>query len=291
MSLSPWVESIRPKTLAASVSPVLVGSTMSVGYGSFDVLLALVILGAAICIQVGTNLANDFCDFDKGSDTACRLGPKRPLQRGVLSKEQVKRGAIISFTCAALFGSILVYRGGLPIALIGISGIFFGIFYTYGRYALAYTGLADVFAFLYFGPLATWGTYFLFTDKMSLLSAVAGIGPGMLSVAMLSINNLRDAEEDRKSSKKTLAIRFGETFCKLEYIIAMLVAALVPYLIAMADREHVWVMLASCVIIAAYPLPKIVWKNKNPQALNAVLASTGKLILIYGLAFCFGWLI
>ena len=285
-----WLMAIRPRTLTAALSPVIMGGAMAYADKSFYLLAFLGALFGAVFIQAGTNLANDYFDHEKGADTAARLGPRRAMQQGLVSKKQMQRAIQLVFGCAALVGIYLGIRGGWPIWFIGISGIIFGVGYTYGRYALAYTGLADIFAFAYFGPLAVWGSYYVQTLRWDALPLVAGIAPGMLAVALLSINNLRDVDEDQSSNKRTLAVRFGRRFSKVEYIASLTLAGVMPFVLHQISGEHRSVVLASFVIVAAYPQMKFVWKNEDPRQLNHVLAGTGKLMILFAAIFCIGWL-
>jgi len=290
-NLTNWILASRPKTLTVSVSPVLIGGAMAYGDKLFYLPAFLAALFGALCIQIGTNFANDYFDFKKGADTKDRLGPKRVMQAGLISEKSMRFGIIFIFFLAICFGVFLVARAGWPIILIGLSGILFGVCYTYGRYALAYTGLADIITLIYFGPIAVAGTYYVQALEVSWLCVLAGLAPGFLSVALISINNLRDREEDLKSNKKTLSVRFGAKFSKLEFGLSILVAGLIPIILFYFTKAHSSSLLASVVILTAYRLPIIVWENENPAELNNVLAAVGKLTLVYGCIFSVGWLI
>lgn len=290
MNPSKWLLAARPRTFSAAIAPVAMGGALAYGEGGFHLLIFSGALMGAIFIQAGTNFANDYFDDEKGADGADRLGPKRALQKGLVNKHQMMAAILFAFGSAALVGIFLGLRGGWPIWAIGISGILLGVGYTYGRYALAYTGLADVFAFAYFGPLAVWGTYYVQTLRWDAYPLVAGIAPGMLAVALLSVNNLRDVEEDRGSDKKTLTVRFGRRFSQLEYVIALVITGLIPFILHQLLGSHRSVVLSSFVIIAAYPLMRGVWNNEDPKELNNILAGTGKVMILFAAIFCFGWL-
>src|SRR3954468_7736610 len=209
--MTPWLLAARPKTLAAAVTPVLVGtalariSTAPIHWPSF----VFALLGA-VFIQIGTNYVNDALDFKKGADTHARLGPLRVTQAGLLDADAVLRGAYVCFVLAALCGIPLILRGGWPIAAIGIVSIVAAYAYTGGPYPLAYHGLGEVFVMIFFGLVAVCGSFYLQQLTLDVTAWIGGIAAGSLAVVILAINNLRDIDNDRASNKRTLAARFGE---------------------------------------------------------------------------------
>ena len=192
-------QSIRPKTLAASICPVLIGSILAWHHGGLNWFTGVITLLSAAFIQIGTNLANDYFDFKKGADTKDRLGPIRATQAGLISLKTTKIAFISMFALAFGCGLYLVAIGGLPIFIIGIISIALGILYTATPLALAYTGMADIVSLLFFGPIAVGGTYYLQTHTISPEILLYGLPIGLLAAAILVVNNLRDVEEDRKS--------------------------------------------------------------------------------------------
>src|SRR3954452_2397759 len=203
--MHPWLLAARPKTLAAAVTPVLVGTALAcidskVAWPQF----VFALLGA-VFIQIGTNYVNDALDFKKGADTHARLGPLRVTQAGLLDGDAVLRGAYVCFGLAALCGIPLILRGGWPIAIVGVASILMAYAYTGGPYPLAYHGLGELFVMLFFGVIAVGGTYFVLTLQYSIEAAACGVAIGSLAVVILAINNLRDIHGDRASNKKTVA--------------------------------------------------------------------------------------
>ncbi|HRK75409.1 MAG TPA: 1,4-dihydroxy-2-naphthoate polyprenyltransferase, partial [Rhodothermales bacterium] len=283
-----WWETIRPKTLPAALAPVFIGTTMAWSDGLFHALSAMVAALGAVLIQIGTNLTNDYADFFKGADTAERKGPTRATQAGLLSPNAVRNGAILAFSLAFLLGLYLVYRGGWPILLLGIVAIFSGVTYTVGRYALAYTGLADLFVLVFFGPVAVGGTYYVQALTLPLWPVLAGLGPGLLSVAILVVNNRRDMLEDAKADKKTLIVRFGRTFGNIWYTLCVITAILMPIVLYLTERKHPFVLLELLILIPAAPLILALFREDG-VALNPRLGATARLLLIYSLLFCIGW--
>ena len=289
-SLSIWLSAARPKTLPAATAPVIVGCALAVGDGAFALLPSLTALLGAILIQIGTNYANDYYDFVKGTDTATRVGPTRATQAGLVTPAQMKRATVLVFALALLVGWYLVQHAGWPILLIGLLSIAFGLLYTAGPFPLGYNGLGDIFVLIFFGPVAVGGTYFVNTLEFSSQSLIAGLMPGLFSVGILTVNNLRDIDTDRIAGKKTLAVRFGRSFAKIEY----LVSVTAPYAVAafLAVTERRWLTLISLVGLAlTIPLVRTIWTATDGPTLNQALGSTGRLLIAHALLFSIGWLL
>ncbi len=243
----------------------------------------------ALFIQIGTNFANDYFDFKKGTDTADRLGPTRATQAGWVSPSAMKAATAIAFGIAFLIGIYLVYRGGWPVVTIGLLSILFGVLYTGGPYPLGYNGLADIFVLIFFGPVAVGGTYYVQTLTITTPVILAGLAPGLFSVAILTVNNLRDIDNDRATGKKTLAVRFGKRFSIMEYMLSIIAACAIPAILLIYNGP-LFALVASGTIILAYPQIKAV-RITAGRELNSTLAATGSALLIYSLLFSIGWLL
>ena len=217
--VKPWLMALRPKTLTAALVPIIVATALvkSEGHAVLWWVSAFALL-SSVFIQIGTNLVNDAIDFKKGADTETRIGPKRVTQSGLLSSRAVMAGGIFCFFVALVLGVPLVIQGGLPIVAIGVVSLFLGYAYTGGPFPLAYKGLGDLFVILFFGVIAVGGTYYLHTGTLSQGALVAGLQVGLLATVLIAINNLRDAPEDVKVGKKTIAVRFGERFARFEIL-------------------------------------------------------------------------
>lgn len=286
-----WLLAIRPKTLWAAIAPVIIGTAMALEAGGFHLLAFAAALFGGTMIQIGTNLANDYFDFKKGADSQRKIGPIRVTQAGLVTQSEIKRAMVIAFGLALLAGIYLVYRGGWPIVAIGILSITFGVLYTATPLALGYTGLADFFVLIFFGPVAAGGTFYVQTLEINAPVILAGLAPGLFSVAILTVNNLRDMETDRIAGKKTLAVRFGPAFAKVEYIACVITASLVPSILWLMTNQHYLVNIAAAVIILALRPIRKVLSNKDGTELNSVLAHTAQLLLLYSILFSIGWLI
>lgn len=264
---------------------------MAAGDGGVHLPSALACLLGAILLQIGTNFSNDYSDFMKGTDTADRIGPARAVASGWVTPQQMLTATIVVFTLAALVCAYLVTRGGWPLVVLGAVSIAAGLAYTAGPYPLAYLGLGDLFVLIFFGPVATAGTYYVQTQTFSWLPVFAGFGPGLISVAILVVNNLRDIEGDRAAGKKTLAVRFGVKFSRIQYALCILFAGALPYLIVLLYAPQRRNALMACLLLfAAWPVMRLVF-TRSGRELNSGLGMTGFLLLIYSMTFSFGWLI
>ena len=289
-AVSVWLLAARPKTLWASISPVVIGTAMALGDGGFHAPAALVALACSVLIQVATNFANDLFDYEKGADTEARQGPLRVTQAGLVTSGKMKRGILVVLTLTLLGGLYLIWRGGWPAALIGIFSVVCGLLYTGGPRPLGYMGLGDLFVLVFFGPVAVAGTYYVQALTVNATVIVAGLAPGLLSVAILAVNNLRDAEEDRRTGKRTLAVRFGPGFARGEYIAAVVAACLLPLLLYLASGQHPYSVAAVAVVVVALPAFRRLFSVEG-TLLNPVLAYTARLLLLYSAVFSVGWVL
>ena len=286
-----WLLAARPKTLGAAIAPVLIGTAMAWAAGGFHALAAGCALLGAILIQIGTNFSNDYSDFLKGADTEDRKGPLRVTQAGLVTPEAMKRATVVVFALAVAAGGYLIWRGGWPVLLIGLLSILSGLLYTVGRYSLAYLGLADLFVLVFFGPVAVGGTYYVQTLTINDVVIVAGVAAGLLSVAILLVNNIRDVEEDRAANKKTLVVRAGRSFGVALYMACVLIAALIPVGLYFYTGQHPWAMAVVLILPLAWPIVQKLRHERAAMALNPLLGATGRLLLLYSLLFSIGWML
>lgn len=301
MNAGVWISAARPKTLPAAVAPVLIGTAIAYAdAGSIHALSLLCTLLGAILIQIGTNFANDYYDFVKGADTAERIGPVRATQAGLVSPSAMRSAYLLLFALALLPGAYIVYRGGWPFVVIGLVSIACGILYTGGPFPLGYLGLGDIFVLVFFGPVAVGGTYFLHTLRITPEHVgltpfdvlIAGLAPGLISVALLTVNNLRDIEQDRVGGKRTLAVRFGRTFARVEYANCIVLAGVVvPLYFSFASGRFLFLLVPVCVLAAGVKPLRVVFTEVDGSSLNDALAATGKLLLVFSLVFALGWVL
>ncbi len=282
-----WVMATRPKTLAAAAIPVVVGSALALHDGVFAALPALAALLGAMLIQIGTNLANDYFDFKKGADTEDRLGPTRVTQAGLISEGAVRNAMIATFAMSALVGSYLIVVGGWPILLIGVLSIASGVAYTGGPYPLGYNGLGDLFVFIFFGIVAVTGTYYVQDLTWSLDALIAAVPVGLLSVAILIVNNFRDMDQDVLVGKRTLAVRFGRKATIAQYALALAIPYVVPAIHFFVRDAAPWVFLPLLSLPLAIKLFRD-FTSKTGSDLNPVLENTAKLLVVFGVLYAIG---
>lgn len=285
-----WISAARLRTLPAALAPVLIGAALAAGDGVFHAGAVLAALLGALLIQIGTNYANDYFDFINGADTDARVGPSRATQAGLVTPTAMKTAFILTFAAMIPVVVYLTWRAGWPVVLIGVTSVISGILYTGGPRPLGYMGLGDVFVLVFFGPVAVGGTYFVQALTLPPEVVVAGLAPGLLSTAILVVNNLRDIKSDSQVGKNTLAVRFGPTFARGEYLTMVLLGALTPVLLVIMTGEHFPALLACGVLIPAVPIIRSMF-TESDAALDKNLGRTGKILVLYSVLFSVGWML
>lgn len=286
-----WITAMRPKTLWAGATPILIASAMAADAAGFHAPSAIAALLGALLLQIGANFANDYSDFFKGADTEARLGPVRATQAGLIRPQTMKGAIILTFAAVFVPGLYIVYRGGPFFLVVGILAIVAALAYTGGPRPYGYIGLGEVFVLVFFGPVAVAGTYYLQTYALPHEVAVAGLAPGLFSVAILCVNNLRDIEGDRNAGKRTLAVRFGPNFAKSEYVVSLLIATIaIPAYLCWKTEAHYYALASGAAFALAVPVMHTVF-TKTGADLNAALANTGKVLLIFSILFSIGWVL
>jgi 1,4-dihydroxy-2-naphthoate octaprenyltransferase len=287
-SLRAWILATRPQTLLVGAAPVLLGASAAVRLGAVRWSAVIAALFGSILIQIGTNLANDVFDYEKGTDTHERIGPLRVTQAGLLSAKQVRFGMIVSFALAAFVGGYLVMLGGVPIVIIGLASIASGVAYTGGPYPLGYHGLGDIFVLVFFGPVAVCGTTYVAAGHVDAVSFVAAIAAGALATGVLVVNNVRDIEGDALTNKRTLAVRFGRGFGVAEYAALLLIAEIIPIVLVFGFGVHVLALAALITLPWAVKLIVTLNAHREGDILNRTLANTAKLLLVHGVLLSIG---
>jgi 1,4-dihydroxy-2-naphthoate polyprenyltransferase len=282
-----WILAARPKTLSAASVPVLVGSACAFALESFRWGPALAALGGALLLQIGANFANDVYDYEKGADTAERLGPTRAVQAGLITPAAMKRGMFVVFALSLLLGGYLTWVAGPIILGIGLVSIVSAIAYTGGPYPLGYNGLGDLFVFAFFGLVAVCGSVFVQTGNVPALALWCSLPVGALATAILVVNNLRDWEQDARVGKRTLAVRWGPRAVVYEYWLLLALAYAVPLFLATGSAHGRFVLLPLLTLPLGRKLMRAVASERGRE-LNARLAGTAKLLLLFGLLFALG---
>ena len=277
---SAWLLAARPRTLPASIAPVLVGSALAASVGRFDWPLAAATLAVSILLQIGANFANDVFDYLKGADVA-RRGPTRVTQSGYLSPNQMLVSTAIILGLAALIGLYLVIAAGWPLVIVGALAIVSALAYTGGPWPLGYHGLGDLFVFVFFGLVGVAGTYYIQTHSLTATALAASIPVGLLITNILVINNLRDLETDRAAGKQTLAVRIGDGGTRSEFTALLYIAYAVPPLMAMVDLAGFWFWLPWLSVPLALGVLRKAQSVHDGPAFNQLLASVSQLNLLY----------
>jgi 1,4-dihydroxy-2-naphthoate octaprenyltransferase len=271
----------RPRTLPAAVAPVLVGTALAGQAGVFHPLTFIATLVGAIFIQVGTNLSNDYSDARRGADTEDRLGPVRVTAGGLVPPRQVLRATWVSFGVAVLVGIYLVAVAGWELLLVGGASILAGVLYTGGPRPYGYEGLGELFVFAFFGIVAVTGSYFVQVKELPWEAFVLAVPVGLLAAAILMVNNIRDLETDRRAGKRTLAVRLGRHRARRLYALMVYVAFFLAPLPWVLGSLSAWLLLPWLAMPLAVPLVRTVANHTDGPTLNAALARTGMLQLVF----------
>lgn len=281
----------RPKTLTAALVPVLAATALAKALtGEFNQTYLWLALLASFCIQIGTNLVNDAVDFKKGADNEKRIGPQRITQSGVLTAKQVMFLGSAFFAGAVALGIPLVVAGGWPIVVIGLFSVAMGYSYTAGPFPLAYLGLGDLFVIIFFGFVAVLGMFFLHTGAWSFEAWILGLQIGLHATVLIAINNLRDADGDKLVNKRTLAVRFGRTFSRIEIGILIFV----PFVLNIYwfnKNFHLAAWLPFLALPLGLKLAHLIFTTEPGPMYNKFLGMSAGLHLLFGLLMSLGFII
>jgi len=285
-----WLLASRPKTLPAALVPVLVGSAFAAHAGAFHPGASALCLGFALLVQIGTNFANDYFDYVQGADTAQRVGPARAVASGWVTPGTMRAAMLLTFAAAFAVGLGLIHFGGWGLLPLGVLCILCGIAYTGGPYPLGYHGLGDVFVFLFFGLVAVGATFRVQAHALTWEVLLAAAAIGALAANLLVANNYRDRETDVAAGKRTLIVRFGERFGRLQYGAAVLLSGAVP-VVLWARGFGVWSLLA----LGALPLGIACWFRLRPTTpaleLIRLLGRTAAHLALFGVLLAAGLLL
>src|SRR5256714_4967124 len=285
-----WWWASRPATLAASVAPVLAGTAIAVHEGGPRPGAGLLALAVGIAMQLGVNFANDYSDHVRGADRA-RVGPVRAASSGIVQPERVKWAAVAAFAVAAVAGLVLSVVTDPRLLLVGVACLLAGWLYTGGPRPYGYLGLGEVFVFVFFGLVATIGTVYVETGRITALSVLMGCGVGFLATAVLVLNNLRDIDTDAAAGKRTLATRLGRQNTRISLLVLVAAAFAVPIVVFMTMLASVTVMAMHFGIpIASMPV-RTAFASTSPPELARALKRMAAAELAYALLFTLGILL
>jgi 1,4-dihydroxy-2-naphthoate octaprenyltransferase len=286
-----WWLAIRPRTLPAAGSPVLIGFAIAWSVGKFRWLPALVILACALLLQILANLVNDVGDFQKGTDTSGRLGPTRVTHSGLLTPRQVWSGVILVILLALAGGSYLAWVGGWPVLVMGGTAILGAILYTIGPFSMSDYGTGDLFALIFFGVVSVVGTTYILTGQVYPLSWAGGVGAGALVTAILVVNNVRDIETDRRAGRKNIPVVWGRKAGEIEYLLMLVLAFIVPLVALVFGWANAWIFLPWLCMPRGIQLLRRIQTLPAGPGFNKLLANTAQLVLLYCVLFSIGVLL
>ena len=273
-----WLAGARPRTLPASVSPVLVGTAVAAAQGTVVAWRALAAMVVALALQVGTNYANDYSDGRRGTD-ARRAGPLRLTASGLVAPARVLRAALLSFAMAAMAGLALAVAVDLRLLAVGAACIAAGALYTGGPKPYGYAGFGELAVLVFFGLVATAGSAYVQLERLTGLALLASVPVGLLACALLVANNLRDVDTDAEARKLTLAVRLGPARTRALYQ-ACVVGALAGVVVIGLARPPALVALAGAPL-ALRPM-RLVAHRRDAPGLIAALIGTARLQLATG---------
>lgn len=277
-----WIAGARPKTLPAAIAPVLVGTSLA--HGSFNLVAALLALTVSLALQIGVNYSNDYSDGIRGTDEV-RVGPVRITASGLAPASSVKRAAYIAFFIGAAAGLVLSALTSWWLVAVGASAIIAAWKYTGGKNPYGYNGLGEVFVFIYFGVVATVGTYFVQTKEITATALLASVPIGLLACLILAVNNIRDRVHDQAVGKRTSAVRMGDKAARIVAVSLLVIAHLIPLAISLHAFLATLLLAPLSLSIARGLLA-----GTSGSELIPYIARTGKLHLTYSIALSLGLL-
>lgn len=277
-----WFEGSRPRTLPMALAPVIIGSAAAYELGAFRPVHAVLAAIVAVLLQVGVNYANDYSDGIRGTDNA-RVGPLRLTGSGTASPTQVKFAAFLCFALAMAAGAALILLSqAWFLILVGVGCIAAAWGYTGGKNPYGYLGLGDIFVFVFFGLVATLGTTYTQAGSLSAPAWVGAVSAGVIAMALLMANNVRDIPTDRETGKLTLAVRLGDDAARISYVMMLALAVLLPLFLA---YDYPWVMLVLLLIPACLMPSWTMLTGKERHSLIPVLKQTSIINLAFSVLF------
>lgn len=276
-----WLEAARPKTLPASISPVIVGCAVAYRDGVFQWIPALLCLLVALFAQIASNFANDYYDFKKGADGEDRLGPERAVAQGWVSPDSMLKATWIMLALACLSGCMLLFFAGWEIIPVGILIAICVLAYSAGPFPLAYNGLGDVCVVLFYGIVPVCFTYYVQSGCFTWLLFLLSLSVGLLSANILIVNNYRDYRQDKANHKRTTIVLFGRRFGRIAYLLNGLLALLI--ILPLLIQAEIWMQALFALFFALFISTWHEMGHNEGKKLNATLAYTARNVLIFSL--------
>ncbi|MGX3067670.1 1,4-dihydroxy-2-naphthoate polyprenyltransferase [Ursidibacter arcticus] len=289
-----WFSTARPKTLPLALASILVGAALAHWADAFNGLTTCLALLTTVLLQILSNFANDYGDHLKGSDTAERIGPLRAIQQGAISGEQLKKSLYIVASLAFLSGVTLIgysyqtWQDLLAFIGLGVVAIIAAITYTVGKKPYGYLGLGDISVLIFFGFLAVIGTFYLQAHSVPTIILLPAFGCGLLAVAVLNINNLRDINQDKAAGKNTLIVRIGSKNGRIYHLLLLTLAVLSYLIFAISVFNHWYNFLFLLTLPLLIKHALFVYRHKDPIELRPLLGQMAGLALLTNLLFSLG---
>ncbi len=286
-----WILASRPRTLPAAIAPVLVGTALAASEDEFHVLPFLAAMVGSTFIQIGTNLSNDYSDARRGADTEDRLGPVRVTAGGLMPPRHVLAGTYIAFGIAVAAGLYLAAVAGWELLVVGVASILAGVLYTGGPRPYGYEGLGELFVFVFFGIVAVVGSYYVQTEELRWEAFALAVPVGLLSSAILVVNNVRDIDTDRRAGKHTLAVKLGRERARALFTAMVVLSFAAPVVILALGGLTPWLLITLAALPLGVPLIKTVSSRSDGPTLNRALAGTGRLLAVFSVLLSAGVLL
>ena len=291
-NLKIWVQAARLRTLPLSVSGIIMGNALALSHNDFSFIIFLLSILTAIAFQIVSNFANDYGDGIKGTDNEQRIGPKRVLQQGLLTSKNLKRGILVSVLVSIILSIALIYESlgvdkllfSVLFILLAIGAVAAAIKYTVGTNPYGYSGLGDLFVFIFFGWVSVIGSYFLQINSIDLSIVLFATSVGLLSVAVLNLNNMRDIENDLNSSKITLAVRLGGYKAKV-YHFFLISIAIILFFIGIGEQPLLIKTIYTLVFVPLFLHLYRVFNVKEPKQFDPELKKLALTIFFISIVF------
>ena len=287
LKLNAWFWAVRPFSLSASTTPILVGSSVASSVTSLNVILFMLCLTGSIAIQIGTNLTDEYADHKKSGGSGKFLAPHKVIQRGLLTEKEVLIGIIIVFFYGSIAGLIITYFAGLPILIIGVLSVAVAYLYAGGPKPLGHMGLGEIIVFMFMGPVMVMATYYVQVQSISLLALTTSVPVGCIVTAILHCNNMRDTEEDFASGKMSLAILLGNPISKFVYSL-LIISAFITIAILSYSSSGTWSMLGLITVPIGVQAIIKMFKAQNRSDMNQLMVISARLHAWMGYTFSLG---
>lgn len=296
-ALKSWIVSFRLRTLPLSLSCIILGSLLALSHGIFSHLIFWLCVVTTLSLQILSNLANDYGDMITGADNEKRIGPARALQKGEITMTEMRAMIVIFVILSALSGLYLVYYGTrllsfnytLIFLAVGLAAIAAAIKYTVGKKPYGYRAMGDLFVFIFFGPVGTMGSFFLHSGFVRFDLIFPSITAGLMSVAVLNLNNMRDMENDNRSGKLTLAGILGSEKSKVYHGFIILTAIISSLIYTYINYSEIHQLVYIVVFIPLILNLTAVIKNREPAELDRELKKVALAALAYSFLFSLGY--